>query len=181
VEDPVEEHRRPAATTIAAAAGMIAVTVPFVVDGIGLLSLASNPDAADADLKRDIIILGTGSGAGQVANYARIVGGIFLLISAICWLLAFGVLRRKQGALNAAVGVFGLLAIVTIVLAVTGLDSAPNAGFALILGIVEVAVVFLLTRRSTISDVERKEMVRARLKADRDQTRRAERAARRAG
>ena len=148
----VHGRRHLAKTTLAAAALIAAVTTAFLTY---LLRYAGH-QREGADL--DASLLGLNS--QQAQNAAGIARVLIVVVSLISVLLLIGILRRRQGARFAAIGVFGMLAIVVGSVAWTGLSAhppAPNALYGLACGVVDALIAGLLLAPATADDFDEAE------------------------
>ncbi|HJR44414.1 MAG TPA: hypothetical protein VJ927_02300 [Actinomycetota bacterium] len=177
-----EERPRPT-TTIVAAALMMLVCIPFVINGFDLVELASNPSAADEELQHALIVTGLSDGGPrQVRTYAIIGAGMMLGLSVLALTLAAGVFRRREGAHHATIVVFAMLGLIALAASSQGLFADPpaeGAKLGLAVGLTNIGIVALLLTNSSREDVEHMESIRARRKYERQDARAARKAARR--
>lgn len=158
---PMAAHRlrRPATTTVAAAGLMALVAAGFVVYAV----LAVAGLDSDMTASRDAVLLGLSGRDEDAATLAvAVVIGAFTLLTAV---LCHGVLRRRQGARHAAMVTFGVLALVSLATGLAGLQAVPpgrNAWYAVLVGVLDAAVVVLLLLPVTADDFELAERARDR-------------------
>lgn len=148
----MRSRRRLAPTTLAAAALIAALTTGFLTY---LLRYAGH-EREGADLDASLL----GLNPQQAENAAGIARALIVVVSVLSVLLLIGVLRRRSGARFAAIGVFGLLAIVVVSVAWTGLTAdppSPNALYGLGCGVVDALIVGLLLARATADDFDQAE------------------------
>jgi hypothetical protein len=167
----MDDGRKPRQkTTVAAAIAIFVVTVPFLIDGIGVARYLGNPEAMSEEVSMNITLLHVGRGPNELANYVRIVSGILLLACALSIFVGIGVLRRREGAVHAGVALFALMSVIAIGTSLSGLAADPpesRARFGILVGIVDALIVYLLLRRSTLDDVNVAEWERKQAKAER--------------
>jgi hypothetical protein len=150
--------RRPATSTVAAALTIGVLTVGFIA--YAFISIV-RVDATDAS--RDAVILGLSGREEGTAT--MIVSVVILALSLLTALQCLGVARRQQGARHAALVTFGVLSFVSLAAALTGLQAeppAPNAGYGILVGVLDAVVVVLLLLPSTADDFELAERERDR-------------------
>lgn len=90
----------------------------------------------------------------------RLTRMLIIAVSVISVLLLVGILRRHQGARYAAIGVFGLLALVVFAESWSGLTAdppAPNALYGMLCAVVDALIVGLLLAPATADDFDRAE------------------------
>lgn len=163
-----------AKTTIAAAALMLALTVPFTVMGVGLARNAIDP----ARIERDTYFSAVGFGLNSVEtrNLVAISAVLVLGLCILSLVLLIGVLGRRASVRHGAIGTFVVFAAVTLPLSIAEIFSPepePTATIGLLIAGVDIAIVVLLLRPETLNEFERAESARDRVRA----ARRAERLA----
>ncbi|MPZ87635.1 MAG: hypothetical protein GEU81_06075 [Nitriliruptorales bacterium] len=154
----------PARTTLAAGALVVAVSIPYVIRGIGSILVAMNP-AMDLGDRQTLVALGIPARGAEASTVATFGAVMTLLLAVLALILAAGILRRRQWAREGAIALFGLFSIVLILLSIQGLASVPrgpNAGWGMVSGVANAVIVALLLRPSTAADMERAEMARQR-------------------
>lgn len=98
-------------TITVAAALIIIVCIPFLINGFDLVQLAADPSAMGDELQHALEGLSDG-GPRQVRTYAVIGAGMMLGLCLLALTLAAGVFRRKEGAHRAMiVAILGLIAL----------------------------------------------------------------------
>ncbi len=163
-----------AKTTIAAAALMLAITVPFTVMGVGMARNALDPDGIDRDTYLRAVDFGLNS--VETRNLLTVSAVLVLGLSILSLVLVIGVLGRRPSVRHAAIGTFVVLAAVTLPLSIAEIfseDPEPTAGIGLLVAAVHFAIVVLLLRPETLREFELAESARERVRA----SRRAERLA----
>lgn len=166
-------HQR-AKTTIAAAALMLALTVPFTVIGVGLARDALDPSRIDRDAYLSAV--GFGLNSVETRNLTTISAVLVLGLCILSLVLVIGVLGRRASVRHAAIGTFVVFAAVTLPLSIAEIfskDPEPTAAIGLLIAGIDVAIVVLLLRPETLNEFERAESERDRVRA----ARRAERLA----
>ena len=146
-------HRRHAATTLAAAGMIVVLTLVFAAYAVEQIATIdperSSVAAEEARLGLD----------PQMANNVTAITATLVL--AVCVLTlgaAIGIVRRSVGTRYAAIGLFGMLALVAIAAAGSGLTAtprSPNAWYGLLCGLADVGIVGLLLAPSTADDFDR--------------------------
>lgn len=142
--------RRPSWSTVTAASLMAAVTLIFAIYALSAVT-SIVPDRIGAS--RDAVLLGLD--AQQENNATVIVAGLILAISALTAGLSVGVAMRREGARHGAMLVFGVLGFIALAAAIPGLQSnppRPGAGYGVLVGLVDLAVVTLLLIPTTADD-----------------------------
>ena len=161
-----------AKTTIAAAALMFALTVPFTVMGVGMARNALDPARIDRDTYFSAV--GFGLNSVETRNLIAISAILVLGLSILSLVLVIGVLGRRASVRHGAIGTFIVFAAVTLPLSITEIfseDPEPTAAIGLLIAGIDIAIVVLLLRPETLNEFERVESARERVRA----ARRAER------
>jgi hypothetical protein len=177
----MQDERPRAATTTAAGVLILLVCIPFLVNGWDLYKLIVEPGSADTELRDALIVSGSGSGAQATRTFAIFGAGVTLGLCALAVMLAWGVLRRREGAHHAAIITFAILGLIALAASTQGLTADPpaeNAKVGLLVGCVDAAIVILLLLESTRDDFEYMENIRLRQKYAKQDARAAKRAAR---
>jgi hypothetical protein len=156
------EPQPPARSTLGAGLLVLALSLAFLMRGIASLLLARNPGLGD---RRVLAVLGISP--GDSASSTVLVGAaiVTLVLTALATLVAVGVLRRHPWAREGGIVLFGLFAVVLIMLSLQGLTAAPRAPTAvwgMVIGVLNAAVVTLLLRPATTRDMEQAEVARRR-------------------
>jgi hypothetical protein len=170
-----------AKTTVAAAALMLALTVPFTVMGVGLAQNALDPARIDRDTYFSAI--GFGLNSVETRNLIAISAVLVLGLCILSLMLVIGVLGRRASVRHAAIGTFVVFAAVTLPLSITEIfspDPEPTAAIGLLIAGIDFAIVVLLLRPETLNEFERAEAARERVRAARRAERLAGRSSRRA-
>jgi hypothetical protein len=163
-----------AKTTIAAAALMLALTVPFTVMGVGLARNALDPSRIDRDTYFSAV--GFGLNSVETRNLFAISAVLVLGLCILSLVQVIGVLGRRASVRHAAIGTFIVFAAVTLPLSIAEIfsqDPEPTAAIGLLVAGVDIAIAVLLLRPETLNEFERAEAARDRAHA----VRRAERLA----
>lgn len=142
---------------------MLLVSIPFVINGLGLVELVNDPGSANADVKAGLILTGNAAGEKETRTFA-IFGALLMLgLCVLTITLAFGVLRRRPGSHQAATVIFLVLALMALGASISGLSAEPpaeNAKLGLLVGLVNAAIVVCLLLPATQEDIEYAEAVR---------------------
>lgn len=157
--------RRPAPTTLAAAALMGVVSIAFGAYGVAVMITAGDGGPMAS---RDAVLLGVSGREEGTATMMAVT--VILVTSALTLSLTMGVLRRREGARHAALMVFGILGFLALAAALPGLSAMPprsGAPFGVLVGLVDLGVVALLLLPATSDDVEDAERERDRAAARR--------------
>ena len=183
VIDPVIDKAKPrAATTTLAAVLMLAVCIPFLVNGWELYQIIVEPTSVERDLRDALIVSGSSGGSEETRTFAIFAAAVTLGLCALAVALAWGVLRRREGAQHAAIITFAILGLIALGASTQGLTADPpaeNAKTGLLVGLIDAAIVVVLLLQSTRDDFEYMESVRLRRKYAKQDARAAKRAARR--
>lgn len=174
----MSERNSRAATSVAAAALILALTAAFSVIGVDLARRAFDPTRIDRETYFSAIDFGLNQEETQ--NLMGISAVVILGLCVLSTVLWLGVLGRRDSVRHAAIGTFIVFAAVTFPLSVAEIlsrDPEPTAALGLAVAAADAAVVILLLHPRTSADFERAEGARERARA----ARRAERSARRAG
>ena len=161
---------------------MLAVCIPFLVNGWELYQLITEPASAEREVRDALIISGTGAGARETRTFALFAAGVTLGLCVLAIGMAWGVFRRREGAHHAAIITFTILGLIALAASVQGLTADPpaeNAKTGLAVGLLDLAIVVTLLMESTRDDFEYMESVRLRRKYLKQDAREAKRAARR--
>lgn len=154
----------PAKSTVAAAVMAIAVTVPFLAQGV--ISAVQADDPASLPVVREALVsVGAPAQAYEASVLLWLFAGLFLTASVTALVLAAGVLLRRPWAREGALGLFGLFGFLAFASGLLGLAADPpgrNAGWALVVGLADALVVGLLLRPSSVRDVQVAELRRQR-------------------
>lgn len=171
----LEAQPRATSTTVAAVL-ILLVCVPFIANGFALYDLIRDPGSADLELRQALVLARAPAGEAATRTFA-IFGAILTLgLCALSFAFAVGVLRRRQGAQQAAAITFTILAMIALAASIAGLTAEPpaeNARIGFLVGLVDVAIVAFLLLPSTQDDIEHAETVRARRKHQRKEARAA--------
>lgn len=163
-----------AKTTIAAAALMLALTVPFTVMGVGLARNALDPTRIDRETYFSAI--GFGLSSVETRNLIAISAMLVLGLCILSLVLVIGVVGKRASVRHAAIGTFIVFAAVTLPLSIAEIfsqDPEPTAAVGVLIAVIDIAIVVLLLRPETLNEFERAEAARERIRA----ARRAERLA----
>lgn len=157
-----------AKTTIAAAALMLALTVPFTVIGVGFARDALDPARVDPDTY--VRAIGFGLNSVETRNLLTVSAVLVLGLCILSFVLVIGVLGRRASVRHAAIGTFVVFAAVTLPLSIAEIfsqDPEPTAAIGLLIAGIDIAIVILLLRPETLNEFERAESARDRVRADR--------------
>jgi uncharacterized membrane protein len=170
------ERRR---STISVAAGtlILAVTALFVVIGVDLALDAFVRSRLDRETYLNAI--GFGLNREATENFLVITSFVILALCVLTTVQGIGVLGRREGVRHAAIGTFFVFAAVTLALSIAELmsdDVEPSVAVALVIGVVDASIVYLLLHERTTAEFELAERERDRARS----VRAAARAARRA-
>jgi uncharacterized membrane protein len=155
---------------------MLAVTGLFVVIGVDAVLDAFVSGRLDRDTYLSAI--GFGLNPEETKNFLAIVGIVVLALCVVTTIEGIGVLGSREGVRHAAVGTFLVFAAVTLILSIAELmseDVERSVAVALLIGVVDALVVYLLVHERTTAEFERAERGRERARS----LRLSERAARR--
>ena len=156
-----------ATSTKVAAALMLLVCIPFLINGFDLIELIRDPASADAELKTGLILTGNATGETQTRTFAVFGAVLMLGLCLLSFVLALGLLRGRSGSHQAAFVVFVVLGLIALGSSLSGLNADPpaeNAKTGLLVGLVDMAIVACLLLPSTQHDVEHAESIRAQRK-----------------
>lgn len=145
-------RRRPAATTVAAATLITALTIGFMT--FVLRGAGGRRDGVDLDASL------LGLNPQQAENAAALTTMLIVTVAVVSVLMLVGILRRRQGARFAAIAVFGFLALVVLGVSWSGLTAdppAPNALYGMLCGVVDALIAGLLLAPATADDFDRAE------------------------
>lgn len=176
------EERPRATTTTLAGVLMLAVCIPFLMNGWDLYQLIAEPGSAERELRDALIVSGSGGGPRETRTFALFAATVTLGLSVLAISMAWGVFRRREGAHHAAIITFAILGLIALGASLQGLTASPpaeNAKTGLLVGLLDVAIVVVLLLESTRDDFEYMESVRLRRKHLKQDARDAKRAARR--
>lgn len=155
------DERRPYARTTALGLALMALTTA-VFAAFSITQLVNLRGGGDR-LESDQVIMGI---AREGATNSVVLGaGVILVISLLALSMTIGVARRRNGPRHAAIALFVVLGTVSLAAALTGLASDPparNAGWGVAVGLVDFAVVALLSAQSTADDFGHAEVLRQR-------------------
>lgn len=163
----VERGKTPVGTTVAAGVLMLAVSAPFVVQGVSAALRARSPGAVDA-ARETLVQLSVPAMRNEASQMFGLFAVIFLVVSGLALLLAVGVLARRGWARETALATFGLFALVALASGLRGISADPpgrNAGWAIVVGLVDVAITVLLMLPATARDFQLAEFRRERRRA----------------
>jgi hypothetical protein len=178
----MHEERPRATTTTIAGVLMLAVCIPFLVNGWDLYQLITEPASVDRELRDALIVSGSGGGPQETRRFAFFGAAVTLGLCVLAMSLAWGVFRRREGAHHAAIVTFAILGLVALGASMQGLTADPpaeNAKTGLLVGLLDVAIVVTLFLESTREDFEYMESIRLRQKYAKQDVRAAKRAVRR--
>jgi hypothetical protein len=164
-------------TSLAAGVLVLAVTALFFVMGIDIALDAFVRERLDRETY--LTAIGFGLNPEETQNLLAITSVVILGLCVLTTVEVIGILGRREGVRHAAIGTFVVFAAVTLVLSIAELmsdDVAPSVVIALVIGLTDAAIVYLLLHERTTADFELAERDRERARS----TRAAERAARRA-
>jgi uncharacterized membrane protein len=156
---------------------MLALTAVFVV--IGIDAVLDAFVTGRLDRRTYLTAIGFGLNTEEMRNFLAIVGIVILVVCVVTTIEAIGVLGSREGVRHAAVGTFLVFAAVTLILSIAELmsdDVERSVAVALLIGVVDALVVYLLVHEHTTAEFERAERGRERARS----LRLSERAARRA-
>jgi hypothetical protein len=159
---------------------MLAVTGLFVVIGVDAVLDAFVSGRLDRDTYLSAI--GFGLNPEETKNFLAIVGIVVLALCVVTTIEGIGVLGSREGVRHAAVGTFLVFAAVTLILSIAELMSEHverSVAVALVIGVVDALIVYLLLHERTTAEFERAERERDRARSVRMSertTRRAQRA-----
>lgn len=163
----MEAPGRPAATTVAAGALMLVVSAPFLVQGVSAALRAASPEALDL-ARETLVTIDVPAMQDEASNLFGLFALIFLAFSALGVLLGVGVLLRRAWARETGLAVFGFFALVALGSGLRGMNADPpgrNAGWAVLVGLVDIAIVALLAMPATARDLRLAEHRRERRRA----------------
>lgn len=175
------EERPRAATTTLAGVLMLAVCIPFLINGWDLYQLISEPATVETELRDALIVSGSSGGTQATRTFAIFGAAVTLGLCVLAATLAFGVFRRREGAHHAVIVTFAILGVIALGASVQGLTADPpaeNAKIGLLVGLLDAAIVVTLLLERTRDDFEYMEAVRLRQKYIKQDARAAKRAAR---
>ena len=156
---------------------MLALTAVFVVIGVDAVLDAFVQGRLDRQTY--LTSVGFGLNEDEMKNFLAIVGIVILLLCVVTAIESIGVLGSREGVRHAAVGTFLVFSVVTLILSVAELMSDEverTVAVALVIGVVDAVIVYLLVDERTTAEFERAERARDRARS----LRTSERAARRA-
>lgn len=142
-----------------------AVTLPFVAAGVIWIVEVANPAELSGEAKRLLVLAGVPALSAEANRLSLIAAVLVLAGSAVAVLALVGVAMRRRWGREAAMGVFGLYAAITVPLSLAGMAAEPpgkNAWIGLLVGIGCAAVLSLLLIPSTAALFEHAEMARTR-------------------
>jgi hypothetical protein len=158
---------------------ILAVTALFVVIGIDVALDAFLRSRLDRETYLNALGFGLNRDATQ--TLLTITAVVVLSLCAVTIVEGIGVLRRREGVRHAAIGTFFVLAAVTLALSVAELmsdDVEPSVAVALVVGVVDASIVYLLLQERTTAEFELAERERDRARSARASERAARRASR---
>lgn len=145
-----DEHHAWSTRTAAGLMGLL--TVAF--GGYAILALL-RVDTSRVIASSDAALLGLNG--QQETTVTVIIAAVILVVALLTLTLTLGVARRREGARHAAMLVFGTLAVLSLAAALPGLTARPprpGAGYGLLVGMLDAAVVVLLALPATADDVD---------------------------
>lgn len=166
-----------AGTTTFAGVLILLLTAAFLVAGIDLARTAIG--SADQDREAYLAGLALGLSPQAQANFTGIIAVIVLGLCVLTTVCGIGVLTRREGVRHAAIATFVLFTLVTVPLAIAGLNADKVTGGAwvgLFIGLLDALVLWLLLRGKTSRDFERAESIRRRQRFAREEEQRLARA-----
>jgi hypothetical protein len=146
----------PAASTIAAGVVGLAVTLPFLYRGVMSGVQAARPDSVDS-VRSSLVQIGVPAMESEASVLYGLMAVVLLIASVTALVLTVGVLLRRGWAREGAIGLFGIFALLALASGLRGITAdppAPNASWALLTGVADVAIVLLLLRRTTVRDFQ---------------------------
>lgn len=161
------DYRKPATTTVGAGLLMLAVTAPFLLQGVTAALQATSPTALEAG-REALVQFDIPAMQDEASRMFGFFAFIFLLVSGLALLLTIGVLLRRSWARESALAVFGVFALLALGSGLRGISADPpgrNAGWAILVGIIDLAVTALLLLPATARDFHLAEFRRQRKRA----------------
>jgi hypothetical protein len=160
-----DDRIRRAWTTLAAAGLIVLVTLPFLDAGVGLARSAFDPAPPTGRRLEAMIRLGIPASDGN-----GLVGASAALTLALCawsFLLAAGLLARREWARFGGMLTFAFFGLMLVPLTVGGIGETSSAWIGVTVAAAQVLIVWLLWSRRTADDIDDAEWLRQRRRADR--------------
>jgi hypothetical protein len=153
---------------VAAGVLMLGVSAPFVVQGVTAAVRAGQDSLAS--VRETLVTFGAPAQQSEATALFVLFAVVLLVASGLGVLVAVGVLLRRSWAREGALGLFGIFALLALASGLRGVTAEPparNAGWAILVAAVDIAVVVLLLHPLTSRDFQVAEMRRGRKRAGR--------------